>query len=239
MLALVTETFAIDYPDGFHAILVTVRAAFSSIADLSTVACAFPVNIYGQLCIWCGVLAALLGGIAVAYRREACAATRRGKQLVDGAGEEEADGARAPTPTSTSTLHTQYTGYAFNAALVFYPFISRTAICIFKCREVDGTLFLEADYTQRCEGTIWYLAVAGSVVICVVYVLGLPAFVAREVMTRRTTISFYAHGYHIDRGRLALGWEVLEMFRKFLLTSAVIFFRQVRHHYICSTRSSC
>jgi hypothetical protein len=164
LLALVTDTYAIAYPDGFHAILVTVRAAFSSIADLSTLACAFPVNIYGQLYLWCCLLVALLGGIVLAYRCKVSAARCSGsKQLAtDGVDEEGAGGTTSTTTTmSNSALRTKYTGYAFNAALVLYPFISRTAIVIFKCRDIDGALFLEADFTQRCEGTIWNLAVAG------------------------------------------------------------------------------
>jgi hypothetical protein len=229
LLALATDTYLIVFPDGFHAILATVRVAFTSIADLSTMACAFPINIYGQLYLWCSCLVVLLGGIAMAYLRAVSAANHRGngQAATDGADEDGVvGGASTITQISNAALRAKYNGYAFNAALVFYPFISRTAIVIFKCREVDGSLFLEADFTQRCEGTSWYLAIAGSAVICVVYVFGLPAFIAHEAMTGSGAISFYAEGYRTDRGRLALGWEVLEMFRKFLLTSAVIFFHQ-------------
>jgi predicted outer membrane repeat protein len=39
LLALVTDTFAIVFPPGFDAILAALQAAFSSIGDLSTLAC--------------------------------------------------------------------------------------------------------------------------------------------------------------------------------------------------------
>jgi hypothetical protein len=111
-------------------------------------------------------------------------------------------------------------------SLVLYPFLSRASVAIFKCRDVDGTLYLEADYTIQCEDSEWYLAAVGSTVICLVYVLGLPMYVARDVWCGRNAISFYAEGYRTDRGRLALGWEVSEMFRKFVLTSVVLFCHQ-------------
>ena len=46
LLALVTDTFVIVFPAGFDAILAALQAAFSSIGDLSTLACALPVNAY-------------------------------------------------------------------------------------------------------------------------------------------------------------------------------------------------
>jgi hypothetical protein len=127
---------------------------------------------------------------------------------------------------ATTAARANYIGYAFNAALILYPFLSRASVAIFKCRDVDGTLYLEADYTIQCENTDWYLVAVGSSVICVVYVLGLPVFVARDVWRGSNAIRFYAEGYRTDRGRLALGWEVLEMLRKFILTSAVLFLHQ-------------
>jgi hypothetical protein len=87
-------------------------------------------------------------------------------------------------------------------------------------------LYLEADYTIQCEDAEWYWVAAGSTVLCLVYVLGLPMYVARDVRRGSSTIRFYAEGYRTDRGRLALGWEVLEMLRKFALTSAVLFLHQ-------------
>ena len=129
-------------------------------------------------------------------------------------------------PTAQTACRTTYIGYAFNVALILYPFLSRASFAIFKCRDVDGTLYLEADYTIQCEDAEWYWVAAGSTVLCLVYVLGLPMYVARDVRRGSNAICFYAEGYRTDRGRLALGWEVLEMLRKFLLTSLVLFLHQ-------------
>jgi hypothetical protein len=51
-------------------------------------------------------------------------------------------------------------------------------------------------------------------------------YVARDVWRGSNAIRFYAEGYRTDRGRLAIGWEVLEMLRKFVLTSVVLFLHQ-------------
>jgi hypothetical protein len=57
----------------------------------------------------------------------------------------------------------------------------------------------------------------------VFYVAGLPVMALVSVFRRSPSIEFIAAGYRTDGGRIILGWEVLEMARKFLLTSAIIF----------------
>jgi predicted outer membrane repeat protein len=218
LLALATETFSIVFPAGFHAILSVLKAAFSSIGDLSVLACALPVNAYGQLLFWCCLLSAVLVGIFWRYRSAVW-------HVID-VGPATSTGGSWSECVEVAALRTKYSDYSFNAALVLYPFVSRSAGAVFNCREVDTILYLEADYTILCEATDWYWAAAGSTVVCLVYVLGLPVYVAYDVWSGRGSISFCAEGYRTDGGRLALGWEVLEMFRKFLLTLAVIFLHQ-------------
>jgi hypothetical protein len=219
LLALVTDTFAIVYPAGFNAILAALQAAFSSIGDLSTLACALPINAYVQLLCWCCLLLALLAGICLRYLYVV------GRVQTDDAASTANDDNDTTTPQRVAH-RTKYTSYAFNTALIFYPFLSRASVAIFKCREVAGSLYLEVDYTIQCRDVTWYWAAAGSTVIGLVYVLGLPMYVAREVRRGSSTTHVYTEGYRTDHGRLALGWEVLEMLRKFLLTSAVIFLHQ-------------
>jgi predicted outer membrane repeat protein len=226
LLVLVTETFSIVFPAGFHAILVVLQAVFSSIGDLSTFSCALPVSAYGQLMIWCGLLFLVLGGIGVSFQRavrEACLPSKAADDICD---EPVVSSSNGTVAAAVALLSTEYNGYAFNAALVFYPFVSRAAIAVFKCREVDGMLYLEIDYNLQCEDEQWYWAAAGSTVVCLAFVFGLPLYVANGVWSGDGAISFYTEGYRAGGGRLALGWEVLEMVRKFLLTSAVLFLDQ-------------
>jgi predicted outer membrane repeat protein len=200
LLALVAQTFAIGWPSGFHRALEIIQTAFASIADLSAFACAFPINWYTKLYSWCSVLFFSLSAIGVHYKLT------------------EARGGGTTTQT--------HARYALNAALIVYPFLTQTAVAVFNCRTIDGVSYLQADYTIRCDSHSRYFAVACSALVSLVFVFGLPLVCARAVWIDDASIGFLSDGYRKDSGKIVLGWEVTEMVRKFLLTSAVIFFNE-------------
>jgi hypothetical protein len=211
LLALAGQTFAIAWPAGFQSVQEVLQAAFASIADTSALTCAVPIDWFGKVYIWCSVLAVVTGAIWLHYRHNRC-------DLEPGT---EVDGNAVE-----SELRIKYSGFAFNAALLLYPFLSPAAVAVFNCLEVDGVLYLEADYTIRCDDDWYLVGQIGSAAICVFYVFGLPAFCAYAIWRREPAVSFLAEGYRRDKGRVVLGWEVIEMVRKFILTSAVIFFNE-------------
>jgi hypothetical protein len=190
LLALAGQTFAIAWPAGFQRMQEAVQAAFSSIADTSAFACIVPIDWFGKIYIWCAVLAVVLGGIWLRYIYARCA-----------------EAADTDDDAAKRKLRVKYSEFAFNAGLLLYPFLSHAAVAVFKCAEVDGVFYLEADYTIRCDGD-WYLAAVGSTVICVLFVFGLPAYCACAIWRRDQAISFLAAGYRTDQGRVVLGWEV-------------------------------
>jgi hypothetical protein len=192
LLALAGQTFAIAWPAGFRSVLDTIHAAFAIIADTSAFACVVPIDWFTKVYFWCGVLAAVVGAIWLHYT------------YTTGCVSEPAD---IGGDASESELRVKYSGFAFNAALLLYPFLSPAAVAVFNCLEVDGVLYLEADYNIRCDDD-WYLAAAGSAVVCVFYVFGLPAYCAYAVWRRNPAMIFLGDGYRTDRGRVVLGWEV-------------------------------
>jgi hypothetical protein len=201
MLAMVGQTFAIAWPVGFQNFLEAVEAVFTSIADTSALGCVVPINWFGKVCVWCGALVVAVGAI---WLRFVCAARaqRRGTEAVVSSRDVDSAAAEAE-----SELRAKYGGFAFNAALVLYPFLSPAAVAVFSCREVAGVSYLEADYSIRCDDD-WYLAVAGSAVICVFYVVGLPVYCARAILRRERAVSHFSAGYRTDQGRIVQGWEV-------------------------------
>jgi predicted outer membrane repeat protein len=164
LLSLVTETFSIAWPPGYNTLLVWVKTAFASVADLSTVACALPISLYGQLSLWCGLLAVILLAIFLRFKQQqktACIAA--GAHLLQEAPEPFSDVNFEPNKMLRhEELHVKYAKNAFDAALLLYPFLSRAAVAVLKCREVNGVLYVEADYSLICEDKDWYLAATGS-----------------------------------------------------------------------------
>jgi hypothetical protein len=175
LLALLADTISIVWPPGFHDMISAIQIAFASVADLSTLACALPINLYGQVCLWCGVLVVVFGTIALYCRKALSKEQKRSRRLADDDDDDDDnddnDDNVQPHPTRTELLRT-YKGYAHDAALILYPFLSRAATAVFNCREVDGIFYVEADYTLRCDSKDWhrYLAAAGGV-FCSNYVL--------------------------------------------------------------------
>jgi hypothetical protein len=212
LLAVAGQTFAIAWPAGFRSVLEVVQVAFASIADTSALACVVPIDWFGKVCIWCGVLVVVVGGIWLRYVCTARDLRTSVQQTssVGGGGAEVMTSHDHSTDDSTAAaaeLRSRYSGLAFNAALLLYPFLSPAAVAVFDCLEVDGVSYLEADYSIRCDGA-WYLAAVGSAVICVFYVFGLPVYCGYAVWRRDQAVSFLAAGYRTDRGRIVLGWEV-------------------------------
>ena len=127
---------------------------------------------------------------------------------------------RAPRPPQ---LDQTYLTYLFNTLLFLYPFLSPAVVAVFNCREVAGVWYLEADYSIVCYDNRWgaWAVVAG--VIVAIYVVGLPLITLRFVILRKPAMAFISSGYRKDGSTVVLAWEVTEMLRKFLLTSALIF----------------
>merc|ERR1712100_549626 len=75
--------------------------------------------------------------------------------------------------TRTSVQNRVYKGVSFIAFLM-YPGLSTRLFQFFKCREMQGSFYLEADYRVQCYEGSWnammILAIAGMAL----YVFGIP-----------------------------------------------------------------
>jgi hypothetical protein len=233
LLAVVERTFAIAWPAGFQRVLSNVKAAFASVLDLSSFSCALHIDWFDKVGFWCLALVTVFVALAVAFGR--AVSKFRAAKVDDGDGVAVASaqsnrkgkvawvvtklfGAERPPE-----LEVEYCGKAFNVMLLVYPFLSPAAVAVFDCREVAGIWYLEADYSLRCFDSRWGWWATVSAFVSVFYVLGLPCLALFSVIRRSPSIDFISAGYRIDGGSIILGWEVVEMMRKFLLTSAVIF----------------
>jgi hypothetical protein len=228
LLAVVEQTFAIAWPAGFQRVLSSVKAAFASVVDLSAFACAVHVNWFHKVGFWCLAMFVVLFAIAVVYAVVACKDRQRGggqvahaiatrRSPLDRMLDKLAGEDRSPA------LGVEYSGYCFNAMLLLYPFLSPAAVAVFNCRDVAGSWYLQADVSLNCFDDRWAFWAVISALICAFYVIGLPSIAFYSIIHGSASTAFISDGYRTDAGRICLGWEVVEMIRKLLLTSAVIF----------------
>jgi predicted outer membrane repeat protein len=231
LLAVVEQTFAIAWPAGFERVLSVVKVAFASVLDLSAFSCAVKIDWFHKVGFWCLLLVTTLLVVAIAFAAAVHKANSRGDDQVV-----------APARITRSAcdllvgklfgenrpqaLEVEYSGKAFYAMLLVYPFLSPAAVAVFDCRELAGAWYLQADVSLHCFDSQWVFWAVISALICAFYVAGLPCIAFYSVIHRGAFTAFVSEGYRTDGGRICLGWEVVEMVRKLLLTSAVIFWNK-------------
>eukprot|EP00808_Paulinella_micropora_P002032 g81900.t1 len=111
-----------------------------------------------------------------------------------------------------------------------YPSVSATVVAAFVCQDINGVLYLKADYTQRCLDERWwrYLPLAVSGVI--LYPLGIPAFfyyLLSRYKTRLDLPDIQAQLGFLYQGFTRRTWwfELMDMLHKLVLTSLIAFFK--------------
>jgi hypothetical protein len=77
---------------------------------------------------------------------------------------------------TSESVRTQAATLVLFFAFTLYTGVSTRIFRLFKCREIEGSWYLTADYTVKCREGVWngYAGIAGLCII--VYVIGLPAF---------------------------------------------------------------
>ena len=76
---------------------------------------------------------------------------------------------------------------------LFMAFTLYTGICtrifrLFKCRNVEGTWYLMADYTVKCREGEWNFFAAVACICIAVYIIGLPGFELYYLMRNRKNL---------------------------------------------------
>lgn len=73
--------------------------------------------------------------------------------------------------------------------LLCYPGVSVKLIHVFRCVEVQGKWWLEADMRLECFGAQWSATAVFSVILLVLYTVGLPLGISLWLRSRRSTLS--------------------------------------------------
>jgi len=199
LLAVLGDTFGIRWPSVFTNVLAHIKAAFASLSQLSALACSLHIHHYDELCFWTFGLLGLLAAVVGWFFVKLQYSRHR-------------------------ALRKQLPKAVFYVLLFAYPLVCPPVISTFICRTVGGTSYLVADYTLQCHTPAWDLAVAWCSLWVVAYVIGLPVAVVLAVRRRIPALAFVSDGYR--EHPLARYWEVLEMGRKLLLSSAVLLFEK-------------
>jgi hypothetical protein len=69
---------------------------------------------------------------------------------------------------------------------LLYPSTSAALLSTFRCREVEGTVYLQADFGSECYNKDWWNALPWVCMFMLVYVIGIPAGIAFVLRGHRT-----------------------------------------------------
>ena len=195
--------------------------------DLSSFACALPVNWFQKVLIWCLVLLGVLVAVALAFMVALRQARDRDETASDYSFSDTEEpqlprrNSRADYDSRLSEisdkifgrqrppeLEARFGGYGYIVMLVVYPFLSPAAVSVFNCHSVNGVAYLEADYSLHCYDTAWKLYALLSGFVIVIYVFGLPCLTLYAVIQGWPSVAFISAGYRTDGGSITAGWEV-------------------------------
>jgi hypothetical protein len=112
-----------------------------------------------------------------------------------------------------------------------YPSTSTTILRTFVCTTVEGTSYLQADFSVVCGSDYWWSGASWALILTIIYPIGVPIFffiplfkAARaRVLDRkmvRGELGFLYDGYRRDMWY----FELLDMTHKLTLTSVLAFF---------------
>jgi len=117
----------------------------------------------------------------------------------------------------------------FILVLLLHPTVSGEAFQLFRCRTIEGTTYLMADYSLHCYTTKWYQMLGLDVLVVVFFSFGAPAFVAGMLYRRRkdlkneNTVKLFGVLYYLYRDECYF-YEAINMLFKVFLWSTLVFF---------------
>ncbi|KYQ92080.1 Rho GTPase [Tieghemostelium lacteum] len=112
--------------------------------------------------------------------------------------------------------------------LLSYPAVCQSILDMYSCVEIDGTYYLESDLNTLCQGIQWQVHAYINIVFIMIYPVGIPLlffillylwkqkkWISEEKCKERLSLLFSSYKDNFWY------WEVVELIRKLLLTSAV------------------
>lgn len=115
-------------------------------------------------------------------------------------------------------------------AFLIYPSVSSIIFQTFKCKIVNGVSYLEVDFSQQCNTSVWYKHIIYASAMAMVYPIGITASFFYCLYSHQgrmdqpgvmAQVGFLYSGYHFKEN---WWFELVDMIHKLFVTSCVTFF---------------
>jgi hypothetical protein len=216
-LAALSNVYTINWPVNFAAMLDILNVINFDILSLTNTDCAFEQNFFDSLMLTLSLpISAVILLYYIYVHAFACKVSRsRAKFLFKN------DQRRALTDRALRIF--------FWILLVSFPAASTKAMQHFKCIQLDENIkWLDADYRIRCGSASHFTHMLPAILGIICYPIGIPLLLLILVCQQRTNLD-----HPLIEERLGFlyssykptyfYWEIVEIVRKLLLTSCIIF----------------
>ena len=200
--------FPVDWPDAVKD-MGTLFASFSiDVSFVSPTCLGVPFDFFSRFVLSSGlvlasivvpwVAAAIAALVAACRGRSRCGQKKRrqGGAVAGGVGDRGGGGVSSvDTPTFRQIFWARWrrvqptaARYSLMIMLFAHPAVSGQTFFFFSCREIDGDMYLIADYSLRCHETEWLRLLPFALFMVVFFVMGVPLLLLILLVKYRAAI---------------------------------------------------
>ena len=143
------------------------------------------------------------------------------------------------TKFTAESLKTQVLTLLSLVSFTLYTGIATRIFRLYKCRKIQDTWYLTADYSVKCQQGEWNGYAGGGVVFIILYVIGIPGIQLYLLVRNRKHLHLHDEMSHEDKVKQRLVekeygsiynnyteecyyYDILDLFRRLLLTGGLI-----------------
>ena len=189
--------FPVKWPDAVKDMGKLFSSFSIDVSIVSPTCLGVPMDFFSRFAIsvtlvFFGIFLPWVVAALVAVSTAACRGRTRGEQREQGQGD-GGEGGDAPTfrqifRATWRRVQPTAARYSLLIMLFAHPAVSGQTFFFFSCQEIDGDMYLIADYSLRCNDAAWRRMLPLALFMVIFFVIGVPLLLLVLLVNNRTAI---------------------------------------------------